>query len=87
MLVCGSYFCAARLLEQARGKCLPPPATLSLGASGFLSCRFGCRGNKHGRRVRLLAFGLPLTKTLLLAHLSLEMLLAPTQTLLLLPGR
>ena len=34
----------------------------------------------------MLAFGLPLTQTLLLANLSLEMLLAPTQTLLLLPG-
>src|SRR2546429_96489 len=71
-LVCGSYFCAACLLEHAMRNGLPPPAILRLGAPSLLACRLRCRRNGMGRWLRLLAFGLLFTKTLLLTGLTRE---------------
>src|SRR6266704_2855851 len=83
---CVSFFCAVCLLEQTRGKGLPPPAILSLGTPSLLACGLGCRRNRHGRWLHLLTCSLPFTKTLLLTSLTLEMALVPTQAMLLLPG-
>jgi len=83
--VCGSFFCAACLFEHTRGKGLPSPAILSFGPPDFLMCGLGSRRNRHRRRLRLLPFDLLLTHTLLLTSLTPEVLLVPTQAVLLLP--
>ena len=85
-MVCGSFFCAGCLLKQARGNGLPSPAILSFGAPSFLSCRLGSRRNRRGRWVPLLPLGLLLPPMLLLTKHSLQVLLVPTQAVLLLPG-
>src|SRR5712671_6531399 len=74
-LGCVSFFCAVRLLEHTRGKGLPSPTILSLGAPGLLACRLRCRRNRQGRRVSLLPCGLLLKQALLLMGLTLELLL------------
>ena len=84
--VCVSFFCAVCLLEHARGKGASTPAILSLGTTGLLACRLGCWRNWYGRRLRLPAFDLLFTKTLLLTGATLQVVLALTQAMLLLPG-
>jgi hypothetical protein len=83
---CVSFFCAVCLLEHTRGKGVSSPAILSLGTTSLLACRLCCCQNRQGRWLRLLAFSLLFTKTLLLASLTLEVLLALPQAVLLLPG-
>src|SRR5579884_3036581 len=78
---CGSFFCAGRLLEQARGKGVSAPAILSFCAPGLRSCRLGRRNNRQGRHRRLLTFAPLWTHPLLLTGLTLEL----AQALLLLP--
>ncbi len=43
---CVSFFCAVRMLEQARGKGVSSPAILSLGTPSLLACRLGYRRNR-----------------------------------------
>ena len=62
------------------------PPILSFRASSLLACGLWCRWNRHGRRLRLLAFGLVFTKLLLLVGLTPEVVLVLTQAVLLLPG-
>src|SRR5438045_3736197 len=61
-------------------------SAVGCGAPGLLACGLWCRRNGQGRRMRLLAFGLLFTKTLLLTGLTLEVALPLAQALLLLPG-
>src|SRR5260370_35750076 len=83
---CVSFVCVARLLEQARGKGVWPPAILGLGAPGLLVCRLRCRRGRRERRMRLLPFGLLLNKALLLADPTFELALVLAPAQLLLPG-
>ena len=55
------------------------PAILTLRATGLLARWLRCRRNGQGRWVRLLPLGLLFTKTLLLASLTLQVLLALSQ--------
>src|SRR6266566_3435016 len=79
-------FCAVCLLEHARRNGLPSPTILGLSPASLLWCRLRCRRDGQRRWVRLLAFGLLLTKPLLLTGLTLQVVLALTQAVLLLPS-